>query len=76
MIFTNIFLIFLFKCSAGSSTSMEQDMVISMVKKKLDKGINISTVICDEDTTTMSRLRQNVSHSITEMSDKNHIKKT
>nr|XP_022290026.1 uncharacterized protein LOC111101728 [Crassostrea virginica] len=59
----------------GSSKSMEQDMVISMVKKKLEKGINISTVICDEDTTTMSRLRQNVSHSITKMSDKNHIKK-
>ncbi|XP_078328929.1 uncharacterized protein LOC111121070 isoform X2 [Crassostrea virginica] len=63
------------KLAAGSSKSMEQDMVISMVKKKLEKGINISTVICDEDTTTMSRLRQNVSHSITKMSDKNHIKK-
>ena len=54
---------------------MKQDMVISMAKKNLEKGINISTVICDEDTPSMSRLKQDVSHSITKMSDKNHIQK-
>ncbi|XP_061187273.1 uncharacterized protein LOC133195447 [Saccostrea echinata] len=48
----------------GSSKSMEPSMVISMVEKKQDKGIKVSTVIADDDTTTISRLKQSVNPNI------------
>ena len=59
----------------GSAKSMEQDMVVSMVQEKSEKGIKVSTIISDDDTTTMSRLRQNISPNIEKISDRNHIKK-
>ncbi|XP_061195042.1 uncharacterized protein LOC133203237 [Saccostrea echinata] len=59
----------------GSSKSMEPSMVISMVEKKQDKGIKVSTVIADDDTTTISRLKQSVSPNIKKKCDKNHIRK-
>ena len=48
----------------GSAKSMEQDMVVSMVQEKSEKGIKVSTIISDDDTTTMSRLRQSISPNI------------
>ncbi|XP_065925337.1 uncharacterized protein [Magallana gigas] len=59
----------------GSSKSMEQSMVVSMVKKKMDEGVKVSTIIADDDTTTISRLRQNVNPAIQKKSDRNHIRK-
>lgn len=54
---------------------MEQSMVVSMVKKKMDEGVKVSTIIADDDTTTISRLRQNVNPAIQKKSDRNHIRK-
>lgn len=46
-----------------------------MVKKKMDEGVKVSTIIADDDTTTISRLRQNVNPAIQKKSDRNHIRK-
>lgn len=43
-----------------SSKSKEQSMVVSMVEKKMDEGVKVSTNIADDVTTTLSRLRQSV----------------
>jgi hypothetical protein len=59
----------------GSAKSMEQDMVVSMVKKKMDKGVKVSTIISDDDTTAISRLRQNINPKMAKISDRNHIRK-
>ena len=50
---------------------MEQDMV----QEKSEKGIKVSTIISDDDTTTMSRLRQSISPNIEKISDRNYVKK-
>ena len=54
---------------------MDQDMVISMVQEKSEKGIKVSTIISDDGTTTMLRLRQSISPNIEKITDRNHIKK-
>lgn len=41
----------------GSSKAMEQDMVIEMVSKQDKAGHSVSTIVADDDTTTISRLR-------------------
>ena len=53
----------------GSAKSMEQDMVISMVQEKSAKGIKVSTIISDDDITSLSRLRQSISPNIEKFSD-------
>lgn len=35
----------------------------------------VKTIIADNDTTTIARIKQNVNPSIKKMSDKNHVKK-
>lgn len=65
----------LFIVRIESAKSTEQDMIVSMVHEKSEKGIKVSTIISDDDTTTMSRLRQNMSPKIEKISDRNHIKK-
>lgn len=62
------FLVFL-----GSSKSMEQSMVVSMVEKKMDEGVKVSTIIANDDTTTISRLRQSVNPAIQKKSDRKVI---
>lgn len=59
----------------GSSKAMERDMVVDMVTKMVDKGVNITKVVADEDTTTFSHLRT-IHNNITKISDRNHIRKT
>lgn len=54
---------------------MERDMVVDMVTKMVDKGVNITKVVADEDTTTFSHLRT-IHNNITKISDRNHIRKT
>ena len=39
---------------------MEPDMVVEMVTKCHEKGVPVKTIIADDDTTTISRLRQTV----------------
>ncbi|KAK3099978.1 hypothetical protein FSP39_012810 [Pinctada imbricata] len=59
----------------GSSKAMEQDMVIEMMKSCAEKGEAVDTIIADDDTTTISRIKQSVNPNIKKKSDKNHVKK-
>lgn len=59
----------------GSSKAMERDMVVDMVTKMVDKGVNITKVVADEDTTTFSHLRT-IHNNITKINDRNHNRKT
>ncbi|VDI14931.1 Hypothetical predicted protein [Mytilus galloprovincialis] len=59
----------------GSAKAMEQDMVVEMVQSIKSKGSNVGTIIADDDTTTIARLRKSVDPNIKKMSDKNHVKK-
>lgn len=45
-------------------------MVVSMVEKKMDEGVKVFTIIADDDTTTISRLRQSVNPAIQKKSDR------
>ncbi|CAC5391328.1 unnamed protein product [Mytilus coruscus] len=60
---------------SGSAKSMEADMVTEMVKDVGKKGVSVSSIVGDEDSTTIARLRANVDKNITKVSDSNHIKK-
>lgn len=59
----------------GSAKAMEPDMVCEMVTSAKKQGVTISTVIGDEDSTTIAKLRSDVSPHIQKRSDKNHLKK-
>ena len=52
----------------GRAKSMDQDMVVSMIQETSEKKIKVSTIISDDDTTSMSRFRQSISPNI----EKNH----
>ncbi|XP_063407854.1 uncharacterized protein LOC134691329 [Mytilus trossulus] len=59
----------------GSSKGMEADMVIEMVKDVQSKGCTVAALVGDEDSTTIGRVRANISNSIEKISDRNHLKK-
>ncbi|CAG2201766.1 unnamed protein product [Mytilus edulis] len=54
---------------------MEADMVIEMVKDVQSKGCTVDALVGDEDSTTIGRVRANISNSIEKISDRNHLKK-
>ena len=47
-------------------------MVVDMVSQE---GMNIGSIVGDDDTTTIARLRSKVDSSIKKQSDRNHIRK-
>lgn len=60
----------------GSSKAMEPHMVVNIVKKINDSGkCRVSTLIGDDDTSTISHIHQEVDPSVDKRSDKNHVKK-
>lgn len=60
---------------SGSAEAMLQDMVVERMKTCTEKGAVVETIIADDDTTTIARIKQNVNPSIKKKSDKNHVKK-
>lgn len=62
-----------FPVCLGSSKFMKQSMVVSIVEKKIDEGVKVSTMIADDDTTIISRLRKNLNPAIQKKIDRNHI---
>ncbi|XP_061186226.1 uncharacterized protein LOC133194248 [Saccostrea echinata] len=54
---------------------MEPDIVVEMVRENNAKGIKTSTIIGDDDSTTISRLKREVDPQIEKLSDMNHVKK-
>ena len=59
----------------GSSKEMESDMVIEMVTKQQQEGIEIETIVGDDDATTITRLQKAVKTQIKKRSDSNHVRK-
>ena len=50
------------KNHSGSSKGMEPDVAGELVAKVEEKGIRVETLIMDDDTTTMARIRRTVDH--------------
>ena len=57
----------------GSSKAMEPDMIIEMVKEASNCGVKVKTLVGDEDSTTIARVRREVDNEIQKGSDYNHI---
>ena len=57
------------------SKAMEPDMVIGMVKRAKEEGVNVIRIIGDEDSTTIARARREVYETLGKGSDLNHLKK-
>ena len=60
----------------GSSKGMEPDLAVEMLNTVKDDNFAVTTLIGDDDTTTMANVRQNVSHTVEKWSDINHAKKS
>lgn len=54
----------------GSSKAMESALAIDMAKSLKDRGFKISKITMDDDSTTISRMRNNIDPNIMKMSDK------
>ena len=59
----------------GSSKAMEGDAAVELLNKTKRPEYRVSTIINDEDSTTMSRIEKEVDHDVTKNSDINHCKK-
>lgn len=60
----------------GSSKGMESDLAVEMLNTKKDDTFQVSTLIGDDDSTTMAMVRQKVNHQVEKWSDVNHAKKS
>ena len=58
----------------GRAKGMEPDMVVEMVKTDKEKGVHVGTLVGDEDSTTIARVRREVDPTI-EKSEGNRLKK-
>lgn len=74
MFFICKLLIFIIIVIIGSFKVMERDMVVDMVIKMVDKGVNIIKVVVDEDIIIFFYLRI-IYNNITKISDRNYIRK-
>ena len=54
---------------------MEPSMVVEMVQK-VNEDLKIGTIIGDDDTTTIARVRTEVDDVIQKCSDKNYVRKS
>ena len=55
---------------------MESDAAVEMLKNAQTEDYRVSTIISDEDSTTMARVGREVNHDVKKVSDVNHCKKT
>ena len=60
----------------GSSKGMESHLAVEMLNTKKDDTFQVSTLIGDDDSTTMTMVRQQVNHQVEKWSDVNHAKKS
>ena len=60
----------------GSSKGMESSVAVEMLNNIKDNSFQISTLIGDDDSTTMAMVRKQVEHSVEKWSDTNHAKKS
>ena len=59
----------------GSAKAMEPSMVVEMVRKA-NETVSIGTLVGDDDTTTIARVRADLDESIEKCRDKNHVRKS
>ena len=59
----------------GSSKGMEPDAAVSIVQDIERQGVDVATLIMDDDATTIARLRKALGHVIEKWSDIGHTKK-
>ena len=59
----------------GSAKAMEPSMVVEMIQKA-NESVKIGTIIGDDDTIAIARVRAEVDESIQKCSDKNHVWKS
>ena len=57
----------------SSMKAMESDMIEEMVKDVNDGSICIKTIVGDEDSTMISKLRTNIDTNIGKTLDANHV---
>ena len=56
----------------GSSKAMEPDIGVKLIQEVEEKGVRVDTLIMDDDTTTMARVRKEINHPVEKWSDTNH----
>ena len=59
----------------ASSTAMESGMAVEMLSELRQKGTNVTTLIMDNDSTTISRAREALGEDLRKESDRHHTKK-
>ena len=64
-----------YKNWSGTAKGMEPDVGVEIVQSIEEKGVRVETLVMDDDTTTMSRIRRELDHKITKWSDTNHTAK-
>ena len=55
---------------------MESDLAVEMFNSKMDDTFHVSTLIGDDDSTTMAMVRQQVNHQVQKWTDVNHAKRS
>ena len=60
----------------GSSKAMESDTAVGLLNSTQSPEYRVTTIINDEDSTTMARIADEVDHDVEKNSDVNHCKKT
>ena len=60
---------------AGSSKAMERNLAVDTLVSGTTEKTRISTIIMDEDSATMAKIKKAVPHEVTKESDINHAKK-
>lgn len=60
----------------GSSKAMEGDAAVELLKKTKTPEYRVTTIVNDEDSTTMAKISKEIEHEVEKNSDINHCKKT
>ena len=55
---------------------MESSVAVDVIKEVEEQNAEVSVLIMDDDTTTMARIIQSISHPVHKWSDLNHTKNT
>ena len=55
---------------------MESDLAVEMLNTQKDDTFQVSTIIGDDDSTTMAMMPQQVNHQVEKWSDVNHAKES
>ena len=60
----------------ASSKSMEPDVAVELVKGAISAGAQVSVMVGDEDSATIKKVRESVTHEVDKWSDITHAKRS